>query len=142
LVDLGVDMPMEMTQKYKGVKLTVDEQNRINAFVAKSGVWDLLDAEINSESFKAEVKFWKDGPQDPADKREWRPIPRERAQWYIDIKADLAEARNDGIDRLRAESVDFDAKITAIEKRDFHGRRGNYYGANDAQISLDALKTF
>ena len=43
---------------------------------------------------------------------------------------------------MRLESVDFDAKIKAIEDRDFHGRRGNYYAANDAQISLDALKTF
>ena len=141
LVDLGVDMPMEMTQKYKGMKLTVEEQNKINAFVAKSPVWDLLEAEINSESFKAEVEFWKNGPQGD-DKRDWKPIPREKANWYIDIKADLAEARNDAIDALRRESVDFDTKIQAIEDRDFHGRRGNYYAANDAQISLDALKQF
>jgi hypothetical protein len=141
LVDLGVDMPMEMTQKYKGMKLTVEEQNKINAFVAKSPVWDLLEAEINSESFKAEVAFWQNGPQGD-DKRDWKPIPREKAQWYVDIKADLTEARNDAIDALRAESVDFDTKITAIEDRDFHGRRGNYYAANDAQMSLDALKTF
>jgi len=141
LVDLGVDMPMEMTQKYKGMKLTVEEQNKINAFVAKSPVWDLLEAEINSESFKAEVNFWQNGPQGD-DKRDWKPIPREKAQWYVDIKADLTEARNDAIDALRAESVDFDTKITAIEDRDFHGRRGNYYAANDAQASIDALKTF
>jgi hypothetical protein len=141
LVDLGVDMPMEMTQKYKGVKLSVEEQNKINAFVAKSGVWDLLEAEVFSESFGKEVEFWEKGPQGD-DKRDWKPIPREKAQWYIDIKADLSAARNDGIDALRRESVAFDTKISAIEKRDFHGRRGNYYGANDAQQTLEALKTF
>ena len=91
------------------------------------------------------MECWKTGPKEGYSSeaaRKWKPIPREKAKWYFDIKAALAEARNDGIDALRRESVDFDFKITAIEKRDFHGRRGNYYGASDAQLSIEALETF
>ena len=48
LVDLGVDMPMEMVDKYKGAELTVHEQNEINRRVATSGVWERLAITLDS----------------------------------------------------------------------------------------------
>ena len=132
LVDLGVDMPMEMTDKYKGVELTVQEQNELNRRVAKSGVWEILEERLNSNSFEQQLTTWR--TQQP-------PIPRDKAEWYQDIKADLAQARNDAIRQYRGEAspeaVAFDQKIRAIEDRDFFGRRGDYYGASDAQALID-----
>jgi hypothetical protein len=128
LVDLGVDMPMEMTDKYKGVELTVQEQNELNRRVAKSGVWEILEARLNSDSFARQLDTWR---------TEQPPIPRDKAEWYIDIKADLAQARNDAIREYRGINTEFDQKIQAIEDRDFFGRRGDYYGASRAQSLID-----
>lgn len=139
LVDLGVDMPMEMTQKYKGVKLTVAEQNSINGYMAKSNVWDLLEKKVFDEDFDKEVEFWENGPKDDTARTEWSRIPREKAEWYIKIKEAITAARNDAIDKLRNESPQFETKISVIEERDFKGRRGNYYGASDAQKLLDGM---
>ena len=137
LVDLGVDMPMEMTDKYKGVELTVQEQNELNRRVAKSGVWEVLEARLNSDSFAAQVDIWKNGPKDPEELKKWTPIPRTKAEWYIDIKSDLAQARNDAIREYRGINTEFNQKIQAIEDRDFFGRRGDYYGASRAQSLID-----
>ena len=128
LVDLGVDMPMEMTDKYKGVELTVQEQNELNRRVAKSGVWEILEARLNSDSFARQLDTWR---------TEQPPIPRDKAEWYQDIKADLAQARNDAIREYRGTNTEFDQKIRAIEDRDFFGRRGDYYGASRAQSLID-----
>ena len=137
LVDLGVDMPMEMTDKYKGIELTVQEQNELNRRVAKSGVWEILEERLNSENFAGLLDTWKNGPKDPEERAKWSPIPRDKAEWYIDIKADIAQARNDAIREYRGENGTFDQKIQAIEDRDFFGRRGDYYGASRAQSLID-----
>jgi hypothetical protein len=132
LVDLGVDMPMEMTDKYKGVELTAQEQNELNRRVAKSGVWEDLDEYIFSDEFDRILSAWKNAET---------PIPRAKAEWMIDIKGRLSKARNSAIQDYRSgstpEAIAFDQKIRAIEDRDFFGRRGDYGSASNPQSLID-----
>ena len=105
LVDLGVDMPMEMTDKYKGVELSAVEMNELNRRVAKSGVWEQLDEYINSDEFARKLSNWENAES---------PIPRAKAEWYMDIKADLTRARNKAITQYRQDNIEFDQKIQEI----------------------------
>ena len=111
LVDLGIDFPMEMYDKYKGYELSAADTNKINEYYAKSGVWKKLEGYINSEAFEAEIQEWRDtqGGRD-----------RKTANWYKRIRDDLGDARTQAINDYRTsgtpEGIAFDDRIYQIDQ--------------------------
>ena len=134
MIDLGVNVPMEFSDKYKGVNLTVQEDKRLNEIVAKNGLREDVKKYFNSPWFKDSYEEWENAEP---------PIPRDKAEWMIEAKAIFLDHRNDAVAEYRnegtPEAIQFDRKIQAIEDRDFFGRKGNYYGASEAQRFINEV---
>ena len=128
MIKFGIDVPMEFADKYKGVKLSVQDERELNKISAANGLRKDLEEFFDSDWFKQDYRDWQ--AENP-------PIPREKADWYIEARGIFTDHRNDAVTKYRnrgdIQAQAFDKKVQAIEDRDFYGRKGNYYGASKAQ---------
>lgn len=131
LVELGVDFPMEMVEKYKGEELTAVDQNKLNRYFSKTGVWENLEGKIFSESFQKQYDSWKEDAN----------RPRKEAEWYKDIASELSQARTAAINVYRNENtpegVAFDQLIERIDMRKHFDSIGEYGAAAGQQELID-----
>jgi hypothetical protein len=142
LIELGVSVPMEFNEKYKGVELKVEDISALNTIAAKDfKLRDKVEKLIESQWFKDSLKDWKEPPKDPEKAENWQPTPRADAEWYKEIRQIFTESRNYAIDEYSKqrtpEAQAFKRTIELIDDRDFHNRRGNYKEASKADELLN-----
>jgi len=135
LVDLGIDFPMEMYDKYRGVELGALDVQNLNRYFPKSKVWERLEDLVMTEDFDNRVEAWK---QDQEGRS------RKDADWYRDITQELSEARTWAINEYRRDGtpdgIAFDERIRNIDMLKHLDASGQYEAASQYQDLIDLSK--
>ena len=131
LVDLGIDFPMEMYDKYKGEDLGAKHVNKLNEYFASSGVWEDIEKLIMNEEFDKTVEFWQSNHKGRS---------RKDAEWYKQIRSKLSEARITAINNYRYSKTpdgnEFDELLTNITQQKNLDALGLYNHATTYQQKL------
>lgn len=132
LVDLGIDFPMEMYDKYRGEELGALDVQNLNRYFPKSKVWERLENLVMTDDFDKRVEAWK---QDQNSRS------RKDADWYKEITQELSEARSWAINEYRRSGTPdgnaFDDRIRNIDMTKHLDNTGQFGSAAQYQELID-----
>tara|TARA_E500000305_G_scaffold94163_1_gene83007 strand:+ start:8 stop:2848 length:2841 start_codon:yes stop_codon:yes gene_type:complete len=124
LHNLGIDIPIEITEALKGFELAPKDRNQIQQGMYESGLLKNLETLFDQKWFKDDIKSWQEAKNGGG---EYRPtIDVKDTRWYQEVAGIFNDSRTYAYNRYQANDEDFKAKYQTFQGEKYRASKGDY----------------